>query len=197
MMGQFLLALLRNKQKLAALPEGARIKYARSMFPCTFNLSSGCPSKQTLTICQHRYPSPNRSVRTQDRPAFHLYGASSAYRRGVMNSRLALSFVSLDFDATKTKNKRRRVCLKHQLSLQPLRRLALQVALNPMPNGRLLAQRAVVLQTKLSAMANVSMARLPVQLLARCLTTLLATKNTLRSQLKTPWGQQPLRRFAY
>lgn len=93
--------------------------FATSRFVCgamngTLNSAGGCSSKLPTALCQHRYPSPCRSVFTQDRPASLFWDALSAALRARVNLLLVMIGQCAIYEGTNKTNKGNFLCLRKQ-----------------------------------------------------------------------------------
>lgn len=170
-----------SKREIAQFPFTSAKAFRDSENQCQFISSADGSSKLSVVFCQHRYPSPCRSVPTQNRPAYPFSAgnpdlATNRYM-WVLMLELAADFVNL-FGGN-TKQKGYFTWQKKLGSSQRLQHSALRAASKATVSARLLARASAALRAKQSVMTTVSKARLRVALLAHCPATSLAAKTTL------------------
>lgn len=144
--------------------------------------SADCSSKLSVVFCQHRYPSPCRSVPTQNRPAypFWLIITDLATNRFMWFKTLESTERSVNVSGSHLKQKGTITCLKKLGSSPQLQHLALPDVLKQIPNVRLWVPVSAALPAKRWATTTASKARLLVGLSAHFLATLPAAKTLTR-----------------
>jgi len=168
------------EREIAQFRLASAVAFRDSETPCQMALSTDGSSKLSVVFCQHRYPSPCRSVPTQNRPAYPFSGGfpDLATNRYMWLIALELAAYFVNLVTGNTKQKGNFTCLKNLGSSRRLQLLVLLAALKATVNARLLVRVSAVSQAKQSAMTTASKARLQVALLAHCLATSLAAKTT-------------------
>ncbi len=148
--------------------------YAAAPTTCHRQIADGCSSKRKSAHCQHRYPSPCRSVLSQSRPAnpFWRQAYLSAAKRYAVRFMLDAGGKCVDSAVVNKINKGSIPCLtQNSLSLRrPHLRLAPVRASTPMVSARLSALASAAWPVKRSA-AIAPRARLSAQSAAHWPTT--------------------------
>ncbi len=148
--------------------------YAAASTTCHRQIADGCSSKRKSAHCQHRYPSPCRSVLSQSRPAnpFWRQAYLSAAKRYAVRFMLDAGGKCVDSAVVNKINKGSIPCLtQNSLSLRrPHLRLAPVRASTPMVSARLSALASAAWPVKRSA-AIAPRARLSAQSAAHWPTT--------------------------
>lgn len=128
---------------------GGRTCGFASRFECgNVGLAAGRPSKRPAALCQHRYPSPDRSASSQGRPVILLGRADSASRIGgkltVIEYQAPCPIVfarcRTNSGAALKPKLGKRTCKRHPSSLPLWRPLASPAALTPTWNAAPQAQ---------------------------------------------------------
>ena len=148
---------------------------------CECNCEGFCTSKQTPSHCQHRYPSPCRSVHFLNGPAIYLahLGNFSAIKRFCCRYGLVLAASSRDFGHVKNAKKGNLSCSRHLLSSQLLQPSALVHAPGSTQTASArLSARALVRWLQVQRAMTQPLAHLPVQLQVRSATTSTSAANT-------------------
>ena len=111
-----------SKQKTAYLGHATIVFCCDSVEPCKRHFAAGCSSKHPPATCQHRYPSPCRSVQFQVRPADGVWAWAKTrpFSRTSENPDLALRPELSDSEGGAHIWKGRKQCLR-LLGLLPLR----------------------------------------------------------------------------
>lgn len=169
-----------SKRVFAQFSRWIALGFRDSDGPCTFISSAGGSSKLPVVFCQHRYPSPCRSVPTQNRPAYLRFGGfpDLATNRYMWFKQLELTVDIVNLTGGNTKQKGNLTCLRKLGSSRQLQHLDLLAVLKQIANVRWLAQVLAVSLAKQSVTTIVSKARLRAGLLVRCRATSLAAKTT-------------------
>ena len=168
------------KREFAQLALRVHKVFRDSKAACNLNLPTDGSSKLPVVFCQHRYPSPCRSVPTQNRPAYpHLGGISHlAANRWMWFDLVELAAYFVNLIPRNTKQKGKITCLRKLGLSQQQRPSALRAALNQTANARLWGPGSAASQAKQSATTTALKARLRAVLLARFRGTSLAANAT-------------------
>lgn len=145
-------------------------RYAAVARSCHRSIVAVRCSKCAAALCQHRYPSPRRSVQPKNRPASPF----SAAKRALGKIVLELPLWTGDSASIRKHEKGSNKCLKQLGSSQQLAFLHWQAARQTMLNVRLSAQAAAQ-QSPSQQVATQQQQPLPVLPLAHCVTTSAAS----------------------
>jgi len=183
--GQFAPRPMQSERETAQSDVIGWSAYRDSENTCDCHFAAGSSSKLSTAFCQHRYPSPCRSVPTQDRPAYSFHGAVNegipdlAGNRYTRATGLEVAAYFVDSCFGKKQNKGTSVCLRNLGFSQQLQQLAWLAVSTMTQSARLLALALAALLAKQSATTTVLKARLAALLSAHWLTI----SNTLQLRL--------------
>lgn len=163
------------RQEFAHFSQVDVAAFADRIFAVTNITSAEGSSKPSDVFCQHRYPSPCRSVLTPNRPANPFVATPLANFYRSTGSCLVFDVVQGETRAI-TKTKGIGSCRNVTSSSQQWLHSACQLASKQTVSVRSSARALAALQMKLSATETALTALLSVLSVARSLTTLLAAK---------------------
>ena len=120
-----------SKREFAHFRPRVEEGYGGIEFSCERFLVDGRASKRASAHCQHRYPSPCRSVLPKDRPATPFLPLNSADKRHFAKNGVELSGCTGDSPVVNNPNKGNSTCARHPGSSLPPPFSASLAALRP------------------------------------------------------------------